>query len=159
MSTFNTEQFLNQQYDKALDTQLLLPDEGEYLAVTGPVGADNFRSYDIRKGERAGTKGYGLDIDMILQDDTVKAKIGREPKVRWSTMLDMTPDNTALDFGPGKNVRIGQLRKALGQNDNGKPWHFGMLSGQILKVKVKHRVDAQDSSKVYAEVAAVAPAG
>lgn len=158
MSTFNPEQFLNVNYDKSLDTQLLLPDEGEYLAVTGNVGADSFRSYDIRKGERAGTKGYGLDIDMTLQDDTVKAKIGREPKVRWSTMLDMTPDNTALDFGPGKNVRLGQLRKALNQNDQGKPWHFGMLSGQLVKVKVKHRVDDKDSSRVYAEVSAVASA-
>ena len=87
--------------------------------------------------------GYGLDIDMTLQDDTIKAKIGREPKVRWSTTLDMTPDNTALDFGPGKNVRTPPPFSPL----DTVPLTLvsARSSGQLVKVKVKHRVDAQDN--------------
>lgn len=155
---FNPDVFLNTTYDKSFDTQLTLPDEGEYLAITGPVTNESFRSYDIKRGERAGTKGHSFDIDMTIQDDAVAAKLGREPKVRWSSMLDLTPDGVGLDRGPGKNVKLGQLRKALGQNDDGKPWHFGMLSGQLVRIKVKHRTDPQDTTRVYAEVVQVAPA-
>lgn len=152
---FNAELFLNTTTTAVNDTQLLPVPEGEYTAVSSPVTADSFRSFDIRRGDRAGTKGYALDLEWTINDEAVKAQIGREPKVRQSIMLDMTADGTGLDFGKGRNIGLGRLREALGQNKDGQPWSFAMLGSQVARVKVKHRM-VED--KVYAEVNEVAKA-
>ena len=59
-------------------------------------------------------------------------------------------------MGKGKNVALGRLREALGQNTPGKPWSFGMLVGQVAKVAVKHRIT--DAGDTFAEVKRVLPA-
>jgi len=149
MSTFNPELFLNTTHTEAADTSLLPVPEGEYLAVSSPVTADSLRQFDIRKGDRAGTKGLAVDLEWTINDDVLKAELGRTPKVRQSIMLDLTADGNGIDFGKGKNVGLGRLREALGQNQNGQPWNFAMLGNQVAKVKVKHRM-VED--KIYAEV-------
>lgn len=152
--TFNPEAFLNMQTDEANSTELLAVPEGEYLAVTNPVSAENFRSFDIKKGERAGSKGYALDLTWSINDESgdIKKIIGRTPTARQSLMLDIRPDGT-LEFGKGRNVGLGQLREALGQNQTGRPWSFSMLGSQVGKIKVKHRID---SGRTYVEVVGVA---
>jgi len=82
--------------------------------------------------------------------------LGREPKVRQSLMLDVRADG-ALEFGKGKNVGLGRVREALGQNSTGRPWSFPMLGGQLAKVKVKHRLDTA-TGRTYVEVTDVAKA-
>jgi hypothetical protein len=149
---FNPEVFLNTTTTSAADTQLLPVPEGEYTAVSSPVTKDSFRTFDIKRGARAGTKGMSLDLEWTINDEALKAELGREPKVRQSMMLDTTGDGSGLDFGKGRNIGLGRLREALGQNKDGQPWSFAMLGSQVARVKVKHRM-VED--KVYAEVSEV----
>ena len=156
---FNPDVFLNTTVVESNATELLVVSEGEYTAISGGVTADNFRSFDIKKGDRAGQKGYSLDIEWNIEDTggAIKATIGREPKVRQSIMLEISSDGT-LVFGKGRNVSLGRVREALNQNQTGKPWSFSMLGGQIAKVKVKHRLDPA-TQRTYSEVADVSRIG
>lgn len=153
--SFNPELFLNATVDESNSTELLAVPEGEYTAVTDPITADSIRSYDIRKGDRAGQKGYALDLNWSINDDTgaLKEYLGRAPKARQSVMLDLTQDG-GLEFGKGRNVGLGRLREALNQNLTGRPWSFAMIGGQVAKIKVKHRLDTA-TGKTYVEVADV----
>jgi hypothetical protein len=149
-STFNPEVFLNSTTTEENSTELLAVPEGEYLAVSGPISAESFRSYDIKKGDRAGQKGYALDITWNINDESgaLKEFLGRAPTARQSIMLDMKIDG-GLEFGKGRNVGLGRLREALGQNLSGRPWSFAMLGAQVAKIKVGHRID---NSRTYVEV-------
>lgn len=156
--TFNPELFLNTQINESLSTELLNIPEGEYVAISEPVTSESFRDFNINRGERAGSKGYALDISWVINDDDGKLKeyLGRAPKVRQSLMLDVRDDGS-LEMGKGRNVGLGRLREALNQNSTGRPWSFSMLGGQVAKVKVKHRVDST-SGKTFTEVSDVAKA-
>lgn len=156
-SAFNISSMLNSQVTESNSTELLQIDEGEYIAVIDPVSEENFRSFDIKKGERAGQKGLSLNLTWNINDESgaIIAKIGRTPKVRQNLFLDLTTQG-GLDFGKGRNVSLGQLREALGQNMTGRPWSFGMLGGGVAKIKVKHRI--LDDGRTMAEVQAVAKA-
>lgn len=154
--TFNPEQFLNTAYSEANSTELVPVPEGEYIAVSGGIGPDSFKKFKIGKGERAGQDMYRLDVEWTINDDSgqLKELLGREAKVRQGIMLDMSKDGT-LDFGKGRNVSLGRLRAALGQNLGGKPWSFSSVGGQVAKIKVKHRIDGD---RTYVEVADVTAA-
>lgn len=156
-SAFNISSMLNSQVTESNSTELLQIDEGEYIAVIDPVSEENFKSFDIKKGERAGQKGLSLNLTWNINDESgaIIAKIGRTPKVRQNLFLDLTSQG-GLDFGKGRNVSLGQLREALGQNMTGRPWSFGMLGGGVAKIKVKHRI--LDDGRTMAEVQAVAKA-
>ena len=156
-SAFNVSAMLNSQVTESNSTELLQIDEGEYIAVIDPVSEENFKSFDIKKGERAGQKGLSLNLTWNINDESgaIIAKIGRTPKVRQNLFLDLTSQG-GLDFGKGRNVSLGQLREALGQNMTGRPWSFGMLGGGVAKIKVKHRI--LDDGRTMAEVQAVAKA-
>lgn len=153
MTAFNPELFLNSTIETALSTELLLIQEGEYTAVSAPVTAESFQTFDIKKGDRAGQKAVRLDIVWQINDDSgaLKEYLGRPPTVRQGIMLDIKADGT-LENGKGRNVTLGQVREALGQNMTGRPWNFGMLGGQVAKIKVKHNLY---NGKTFAEVAAV----
>lgn len=145
--SFNPELFLNQTTTDANSTEYVLVPVGEYVGIIGPISADSFKSFDIKKGENAGKKAYRLDLKIDLQDDTgaLKELLGRPPSVTAGIMLDIKPDG-GLEFGKGRNVALGRLREAVGQNATGKPWAFGHLTGQPVKVKVVH--DSWDGKQV-----------
>jgi hypothetical protein len=147
---FNPEMFLNSNFDQANSTELLPHPEGEFMAVSDPVTAESFKSFDIKRGDRAGQKGFMLILTWNVNDENgiLKETLGRAPKVRQSIMLDIGPGGS-LEFGKGRNVALGRVREALNQNLTGKPWSFAMLGGQLAKIKVKHRIDG---SNTYSEV-------
>ncbi|MGH2638967.1 MAG: hypothetical protein ACRDF4_06765, partial [Rhabdochlamydiaceae bacterium] len=57
--------------------------------------------------------------------------------------LELTSSG-AIDFGKGKNVGLGRLREALGQNKIGKPWSFNMIRGSLAWGFVDPEPDAED---------------
>ncbi len=152
MSTFDPDSFLNEEVDGALATTFEPIPEGEYLAVV----ASGEKAITVRQTERGSTI---LDISWEIQDAELAEKLGRTTlSVRQSVFLDMTPNNT-LDRGKGKNVSLGRVRAALGQNDPNKPWAFGMLKGAgPAMIKVGQRSNPQDDSIIYNDVKAVTAA-
>jgi hypothetical protein len=152
---FNPELFLNQTISESNSTELLPVPEGEYVAVSDPVNAESFKSYDIKTGDRAGQKGHSLNIQWNINDESgqLKELLGRKPTARQNIMLDIKSDGN-LEFGKGRNVELGRLREALGQNGNGQPWAFSRLGSQVAKIKVKHTLD-QGTGRLYVNVVSV----
>jgi hypothetical protein len=144
--SFDPNAFLNQQFDEANDTKLVPCPTGEYLAVADKVEVKQWASKD---GSSSGLK---VEILWDIQDENVKALLGRDSvKVPQQQMLDLT-DTGQLDFGTGKNVGLGRIREALDLNTAGEPFAFGMIQGRMATAKVSHRIYNDD---IFAEIKAV----
>lgn len=143
MSVFNPTTFMNTDYTGALDTKLIAVPEGDWPGVAGKLEAGV-----TPKGQAK------LDITWEINDPQVEAITGRDKNsVRQTVWLDLT-DHGTLDMSPGKNVGLGRLREALGQNDPAKPWNPGMIAGQVAMLSIKQRMD--DEGNVFADVKKVA---
>jgi len=147
MSVFSPESFMSSQFTESLETKFVAVPEGEYPAVVKHVEASTWQSRD---GSKSGLK---LDLTWAIDDESVRQATGMaEPQVRQSIMLDLT-ESGGLATGPNKNVNLGRLRDAVGQNVSGKPWAPPMLSGQVARVTVRHRLY---EDQIFAEVKGVA---
>ena len=141
-STFDPEMFMNQQTTDSNSTTYT------------PVPEKELQAYI--KDVKAGTAGDKPVLNVTWATDDAEAREATgmdEPTVRQTIWLDLTPQG-GLDMGKGKNVGLGKLREALGQNEPGQPWAPGMLFGQAAMISVKHR--AGKDGEVFADVKAVA---
>lgn len=146
MSTFNPDSFLSTEVTEANATTYTPVPEGEHPASVKSVKL------------RVLTDGRAVfDVTWTVDSDEAREVTGMaEPSVRQTIWLDVT-ESGGLDFGKGKNVGLGRLREALGQNSAGKPWSPGMLVGGAAIVKVGHSIDKRDGVTINAEVKAVLP--
>lgn len=148
--SFDPNTFLNATFTEENDTKVIPVPAGEYLALAEKV---DVKSWSSKDGSSSGIK---LEILWDIQDDNVKALLGRDTvKCAQQQMLDLT-DTGALDMGKGKNVGLGRIREALGLNKPGEPFSFGMIQGRMAKVVVSHRTSGED---IYAEIKKIATAG
>jgi hypothetical protein len=144
MSSFNPESFMNSTVSEANSTQYEQVPEGEFPA-----------SIDTVTPRTTGTGKALLSVKWKVDDEAVRTQTGMaEPSVFQTVWLDVT-ESGGLDFSRGKNVQLGKLRDALGQNAPGKPWSPGMLVGGVAKIRVKHSIDKRDNVTLNAEVSAV----
>ena len=134
----NTEEFLQTTTTEALDDHLEPWPVGEWLALLVDFSIDTF---EYKKGDRAGETGYRMVVKYEAQDEEVRIICERDKvTLSDSILLDVTPDGNGLDFGKGKNIGLGQLRSATGQNVPGQEWSPLMLKGQPVKINVKHEI-------------------
>lgn len=141
MSDFNAEAFMNTEIEGVLETEFTPIPEGEYQAVIKEIKPDS-----TPKGSPY------MEVIWIIDSQEVRDLIGMdEPTSRQTIWLDIN-EQGGLEFGKNKNVNLGKLREALGQND-GSPWGPGMLIGQVATVNIKHRLS--DQGGVFAEVKGV----
>ena len=151
--TLSTEEFLQTTTEAALDDRLDPCPAGEWLAQ---AGKPEIKSFTYKSGDREGEEGYRMVIKWDIQDQAAKDQVDRDNlSVTQSILLDLTPDKSGLDLGKGKNIGLGQIRTALGQNKDGQAWSPAMIEGQIAKLKVSAGM-YQD--RVTAEVSAVTAA-
>ena len=142
MRTFNPDTFLNTETTEANSTSFTPIPEGEY-----PASVKEIKPRSTESGKNI------LDVVWAVDDATVADVTGLpNPTVRQSIFLDIT-ESGGLDIGKGKNVSLGKLREALGQNQSGKPWQPGMLIGGVAKIKVSHR---EYDGQIFADVKGVA---
>jgi len=127
--------------------------EGEFETEFTPIPEDEYQA--VIKEVKAGTTPKGsafMEVIWIIDSQEVRDLIGmEEPTVRQSIWLDVN-ENGGLEFGKNKNIGLGKLREALGQNTGGA-WGPGQLLGQVATVNVKHRVS--DQGGIFAEVKGV----
>lgn len=148
--SFDPNTFLNTTFEEVNDTKSTPVPAGEYLAISDKVEIKPWASKD---GSSSGIK---LEIVWDIQDDNVKALLGRDSvKCTQQQMLDLT-DTGALDMGKGKNIGLGRIREALDLNVAGQPFSFGMIQGRMAKVVVSHRTSGED---LYAEIKRIAKVG
>lgn len=127
---FDAKAFMEQKVATANATERELVPEGDFrFMIDAGEGWIEFDSGTIGKGERAGQPWVKATIRCLLQDEAVKAELGRQKvTVRKQVFVDV--DSTGqIATGKGVNVELGQLREALGQNDPKKPWDFSKLEG------------------------------
>ena len=145
--SFDPDQFLNAAVTGSNSTKVIPVPIGSYQGVIEKVAP---RQWQSRDGSQT---GISLDVFWLVEDQGVKEHLGRDTVVcKQGIMLDTTPQG-GLDMAPGKNVGLGRLREAIGQNDASQPFSFHNLPGQTAKIDVKHRIDGEDT---YAEVKSVA---
>lgn len=151
MSAFDPDAFLNEQVDGAMSTSQAPIPEGEYLAVVS--------SGDKAVVPRQAKNSVILDVLWEIQDAQLAEQLGRDRiTVRQSIFLDVTEHGT-VDRSKGKNVALGKLRAALGQNDPSRPWSFGMLKGAgPAKIRVTQRQNQDDPDVIYNDVKGVTAA-
>lgn len=152
---FNPDQFLQQTVDGPLATSVEQINPGEYRAMTGEINAKSFTNIkwnDKQTGEER--NGVILSVPFIVQSPEEEARLGRTPRADMRMFLDLT-DAGGIDSGTGKNVSLGRLRDALGQNEM-TGWTFASLSNQgPVMVLVEHEADKKDPEKKYARVTKV----
>jgi len=145
-TTFNVDAFQNAQFNDANSTEYVPVPVGEFPAVVDKQAIRTAKSSVI------------LDVTWKIDDEGVAKETGMaNPTVRQSIFLDIG-ENGNLEFGKGKNVQLGRLREALGQNVAGTPWSFNHLVGAVAKVRIAHRADTTSvpgSTILRAEVAGV----
>lgn len=145
MTDFNADDILNSQTSGQMDTKYTPVPEGEWPANIEKVDA---RAVGVAKDKIV------LDVTWRVDSPEVAAATGVDnPTVRQSIFLDMASSG-GLDLSKGKNVQLGRLREAVGQNGP-TPWAPGMLVGSRAIVKVSHRLH---EGNTYAEVKTVAAA-
>lgn len=139
---FDAAAFMNATIDEPLATEYILPPIAEYRAMIDDFDEKAFETFEGDSKQKPGEKWTmtKFNCPVILLDDALAAKLGREKVVvRCQMILDFTDDGQ-LDFGPNKNVKLGQLREALGQNIKGQPWAPSLLKGAgPLMAKIGHK--------------------
>lgn len=86
-----------------------------------------------------------LTVTLSVPPELLEQTGRRNSDLRFSFLLDVLTNDKGetigLDMGKGKNIQLGRLREALGQN-TGDAWNFGKLRGAgPLMWQVKHRME------------------
>ena len=70
-----------------------------------------------------------LDVRFEVLDDEIREQLDMDRVlITQGYFCDLTSDGL-LDWGTNKNIALGRLRDAVGQNVDGEPWAPGMLKG------------------------------
>lgn len=148
--SFDKDLFLSVGTEESMETAFPTIPDGDYPAFISKVEANKFDGKDGKPDS------YMLEVSWEIQDEGVKAETGMEkPTARQRVFLDVNADG-ALLTGKGKNIQLGRLREALGQNKPGQRWSPAMLNGSFATVRVRTE---ERNDRTYNNVVAVAPAG
>jgi hypothetical protein len=141
---------LDAQVDDAMATFIRPIPEGDYKAR---IDSLEIVSISINKGQNAGKEMPQAVILWEILDEGLTAQLGRTPKVRQQAWLDLDATGN-LDTGPDKNVRLGQIREALGLNGAG--FRLGQLKGSLpCLIHVTQRPNEQNPDAPYNDVSRV----
>jgi hypothetical protein len=145
---FDADAFMNDAIDAPMETQMSGVPDGEYVAMIGDFDSSAFKTITTKNGDRP-----VLEIPYMIQDDALKAKLGREQVTHRETYWLDFDDNGKLATGPDKNTSLGRLRAALGQNNPGSPWAPAMLRNMgPLRIAIKTKTDSKDPDKKYTNI-------
>lgn len=155
---FDVKQFLNQTVNAPMATTIIPAPEGEWLAqVSTKVTIEEWfgeaKWNDKSSGKEKTQTTAKIPIEII--DPKAKEKVPRETlMVNYDMFLDFD-DQGRLATGEDKNVRLGALREAVGQNVPG--WTFPNLFGAgPFMAKVVHTKDEKRPDETFAKISRVA---
>lgn len=138
MSNFDPNAFLTQEQTVQNETEYTPIPEGDYDAVIKDIVSDVTN----------GGKPF-LNVIWLVDDESVRQHTGMtEPTCRQTVWLDLDA-NGRLEGGKNKNIGLGKLRAALGQN-TGAPWSPSQMLGQPAMVHI-----APDKTGQYTNVTQV----
>lgn len=146
MSAFNPQEFLNTETEAQFETRYRPIPEGEYMAQVDSLNA-----------KRLDTGEIILDVLYELLDcDKMKDDLGIHGKALSKQALWLDYENGILAEGANKNIKLGRLRAALGQDKKGKAWSFNHLIGagpiMVNVIQKPAKPDSKDPEAIYNEV-------
>lgn len=155
MAKFNADSFLNQTVEAKLDVRRIPMPEGDHDEMQITELAINSGT-----SKKDGNLWVQLKAKLVCTDPNVAAEMklsgDQQPTVYWQEFIDLD-DNGQLDISDGKNIKLGKLRQAAGQN-NDDEWSMNDLKSATLGARVTHAFNADGDP--YAVVKAVYnPAG
>jgi hypothetical protein len=125
-TTFNEEEFLQTPVEEALSTVSLKIPPNDYKGMIAKP--EHISMGFTPKGSPV------LEVWWTLDAPEVSEQIGKDTlMVRQTLYLDLTAAKR-LDTSKGRNVQLGRLREALGQNGPGK-WNYNDMVGVPALVK------------------------
>jgi hypothetical protein len=153
MSTFDPDTFLHSvKTSAAMATEYPTIPDGDYRAM---IINDAKHPMKVRQSPRRDGSGISTIVDLFYKIDAPGNKDADGRFVRQSLFLDLDEAGN-LDSSPDRNVGLGQLRAAVGQNQAGETWGFHKLEGAVCIVKVKTTPAEKDGKQVkYTNVEAV----
>jgi hypothetical protein len=141
---------MNETATNPLDTQVEGCREGEYQMVADSV------DFEAIQGKKDPSKTYPrLTIQWNILDEAEKARLGRDKVTcRQQFLLDVN-ESGRLDWGKGRNVRLGQIFDAMGMND-GTGSIGRIMGGPMVRGRVVVNSNPNDPERKYSEVVRVA---
>ena len=122
--------------------------EHEAMAVIADL---EIKTGTIKKGDRAGEQWVMFSVKYEVDSDEAREATNMDtPTVRQALFVDINDDGM-LDTSEGRNLGLGRLRAACGQNGDG-PWSPMQLVGCPVMIFISQRVDDDDPEKIYNEV-------
>ena len=95
-----------------------------------------------------------MKVNFAITGDQLPNQQLKRDKVLVQQTFWLDVDGDSIDLSEGKNVSLGRLRKALGQNEGA--WNPLMMKGKgPVMIKVGQRSDRNDPTQKYAEVTRV----
>lgn len=146
MSMFDPNVFLNTEYNQTTSTRI------KPLPAKEVVG---YIKQLIPKNPKP--EMYVLDIIWTVDDEECREVTGMpEPTVRQGIFLEMIEGSNppVMDFSEGKNVKLGRIREAIGQNV-GDPWIPQLMIGGAARILITQRPDDNDPDTIYNDVKSV----
>lgn len=145
-TTFDPDLFMSQEVEQEMETKYTPVPDGDYISTIDEK---------IELKEVNGSPV--IDLYHVIDAPELAESMGMERiSVKQSLFLDIDSGG-ALAFGANKNVKLGKLREALGQNNPGQGWNINMLAGAgPLRIKVGSRPDKNDATIIYNDVKATA---
>jgi len=128
MTSFDPDIFLNTEIEGALETKFTPVPAGEHSAFINEITMREVNESPV------------LRVTWKIPDDALAEELGVEDvQVQDDLFLDVEEDGR-LQFGPNRNIKLGRLRDALGQNKPGETWGFNQLRGAgPVKLIVSHQ--------------------
>lgn len=155
ISPFDFDQFSQTTVDAtAIDTMWhSVPDRTEAQAQVVDMGGQG-----LDPDKFNGRPVAAFELVWLLQDDQLKADLNMdEVRCRQRFVLDLTrPQDQGgrIDWGPNKNQALKDTMVALNLNST-KNFSLANLKHQIGWVVVRHRPNAENPDRPYAEVVRV----
>lgn len=137
--------------DGAFETSYTPVPEGEYPAIIDDV---IMRVVEFKSDIGVNEQRLVCQVIWSVLDDAVKAALGMaKVTVRQNIFVDLTADGR-LDTAKNKNVELGRLREAVGQNQGA--WNIAMLrNSHPACIKISTRPDKDDETKICNDVKSV----
>lgn len=145
MSPFDPNVFLNATVTEVNDRRPPLPVENPaasdtyYTAVIGEVkmaGGVSDKDPSKPRNWLQALVPLAIEVPQQLQD---AMKLGKTLTLTDRAFIDMTEAGT-IDNAPGRNRRQRQYREATNMNKPGDSFSWAKLQGQVVKVKLAHRL-------------------
>jgi hypothetical protein len=146
-SQFDPNLFLDATTTEAATKRPPLPETNPATSDGLYVGILKLPKFREWQGKKDPTQsGWAIDIPVMIDVPAqLQDSLKLQPQVQLTAggFVDTTPQG-ALDWAPGRNRVLRNLRDATGQNVAGQVWNPRMLEGKPVKVKITHDMYESD---------------